>query len=209
MILSAATEIHKPQPPIIQDIDVGAASSLVGNILILPISRPGSFAEPVKLLVRRKSPPEAADDLAANEAESLEDQLKAVFALASYEEIEDGTLSEFEITLIRLIERYGEAVLNMMADQISYNKANPELMCKALQIIGRIRHPQTHNYRFWLLQHGLQSPSIWIRDGAALGLSSLNDGRAIPFLRNAIEKEPFPELRNYMERVVTRLGGFS
>lgn len=128
-----------------------------------------------------------------------------VFEAAKDEEIEDGVASNFERALVGIIGEYGGLAIDVITDLIHSGKVAPQLVYEALQVVGSMSHPPTLNYRFWLLQDSLRLPSIWIREGAVLGLSSLNDVRAIRFLRKALENEKVPALRRYIERVCIRL----
>lgn len=185
---------------------VGEVSSLAmdSDVLVLENDE-RALTEPNKIIIVRKPLPEAVEDVPFQSLENLEDAIEDLLKMGFHEESEESITSEFEEALTRLIETHGEAVLNILADQISQNKADPELLYQTLQVVGKMRHPKTHNYRLWLLQHSLKSSSVWIRDGAALGLSSLNDVRVLPFLKKALQVEPLPALRKYMERVISRL----
>ena len=80
-----------------------------------------------------------------------------------------------------------------------------EIISEALRWIGRLEHPETEYCRLWLLESSLFCSSPFIRDGAILGLASLNDPAAIPFIRKAIDKEPIRELQEDMKEIVSQL----
>ena len=55
------------------------------------------------------------------------------------------------------------------------------------------------------MEDSLLSPSRWIRDGAALGLATMKDLHAVPYLREAIRREEIPDLRRDFELVLDRV----
>ena len=74
-----------------------------------------------------------------------------------------------------------------------------------MRLFGRIDHPSTHKKRMSALIRGLQHPLPRVRDGAALGLASLDNPQATPALRRAIKQEQCEELREDMEQVLEQL----
>ena len=69
----------------------------------------------------------------------------------------------------------------------------------------RMEHKQTLNKRLWLLQRCLFCSSPSVRDGALLGLASMDDTSAIYSLRKAIERESYVELKEDMMKVLKQL----
>ena len=128
-----------------------------------------------------------------------------LFDLASEEEFEDGMESEFSRTLISFIIEHGNNSIEILAPIFMNEKANAEIISEALRWIGRIEHPETKNIRLWLLERCLFCSSPLVRDGAILGLASMNDPTAIYFLRKAISKESIKELREDMKDVMFQL----
>jgi HEAT repeat protein len=55
------------------------------------------------------------------------------------------------------------------------------------------------------MERSLQSRSSWIRDAAALGLEAMDDPAAIPYLKEALGREPNSELRRYLQSVLEYL----
>jgi hypothetical protein len=80
-----------------------------------------------------------------------------------------------------------------------------EVASEALRWLGRMEDTKSYSKRLWLLERGLASPSPIIRDGAALGLASLDDRHAIPYLRLAVEREELDELRFNLGQVLDQL----
>lgn len=128
----------------------------------------------------------------------IQRRIDAVFAEARDEVFEDGMESEFSRQLLSLVESSGNDGMSEIAYLIAYDQVNNWVASEALRWIGRMEDPETHGYRFWLLRESLGAPSPVVRDGAALGLASLNDRAAIPCLKEAIGREPIVELREDM-----------
>jgi HEAT repeat protein len=135
----------------------------------------------------------------------MDSYIKAIFEAATQYVFEDGMDSEFSEELARLVRQCGNAAIDIMGYLILSETVNVEVASEALRSLGEIYHPQSHTYRLRLLQKGLGASSYWVRDGAALGLASLNDPLAIPHLRKAMQQERVKELREDMEKVLGQL----
>lgn len=136
---------------------------------------------------------------------NLHDVVKQLFELAVDEEFEDGFESLFSRSLVNFIEEYGKKALEVLTPIFINEQINPETIAEALRWIGRIEHQPTHSDRLQLLEQCLFCSSPDIRDGAALGIASMNDLRAITSLRVAIQKEFISELREDMRQVLYQL----
>lgn len=129
-----------------------------------------------------------------------------LFESYAHVEFEDGMDNGFVDELTDLIIKYGRKAVYAIVDIVAGKVAKPQLISEALRWLGLIKHPASYKERLYLLEVSLRSPSRWIRDGAALGLASLNDINAIPYLREAIDREQILDLRKDMELVLERLG---
>lgn len=137
---------------------------------------------------------------------SLREQFQSVFAAAREERFEDGMESRFSTNLLELLNQYGAPAFIALGNLIISNKINIEAAAEACRWIGRIENPKTHATRRTLLEGILQgTPYARIRDGAALGLASLDDPISIPILQKAIEQETIPELRQDLQQVLNQL----
>lgn len=112
--------------------------------------------------------------------------------------------SDFSKELVRLVRHYGNAAIGEIAAAI-VDPANADRAAEALPWLGRVDHPPSHQERLSLLEHCLSSPSILVRDRAALGLAALDDPRALPSLQRAIDRETYPSLREDLEQVCDQL----
>ncbi len=132
-------------------------------------------------------------------------KIEALFNSYADGEFEDGMDKEFVEELGALIFGYNTKAVNAIADIVATNTANPEVVSEALCSLGQFRHPRSYRARLFLLERSLRSPSRWIRDGAALGLASMKDIHAVPYLREAIRNEQIPDLRKDLELVLDSL----
>jgi hypothetical protein len=143
--------------------------------------------------------------------------MAALFAAAKDEYFEDGMESAFSRGLIRLIGEYGEKAVVELAFLILHDQVNAEIAAEALRWLGHMEGPggpaptqlrqdmRSYQRRLWLLERSLFTASARLRDGATLGLASLDDPHAVRYLRRAIAQEPSPELRSDMEQVLAQL----
>lgn len=135
----------------------------------------------------------------------LDESVQAAFRAAQDEVFEDGADSLFSEELSHLVHRYGAISVSVVAHLLSSPRTDVEVAAQALRSLAEIKHPASHDRRLWLLETGLGHASSWVRDGAALGLASLDDPAAIPALEGAIEREEVEELREDMEKVLVGL----
>lgn len=135
----------------------------------------------------------------------LNEKVENFFELANEEEFEDGIESDFSRKLISFIMENGSKSVEVLAPIFVNEKANAEIISEALRWIGRIDQPETENIRLWLLERCLFCTSPSVRDGATLGLASMNASSAKYSLRKAIEKEYIKELHEDMKEVLSEL----
>jgi hypothetical protein len=133
--------------------------------------------------------------------EPLGEILKALFREARSITFEDGMESDFSRELVRLVRQYGKTAMAVITSLIVNDNVNAEVAAETLRWLGRVDHPPSHHDRLWLLERSLLSTSVLVRDGAALGLASLDDPHAIPYLRQAIDREKYASLREDLKQV--------
>jgi hypothetical protein len=131
--------------------------------------------------------------------------IKALFREAKKFSFEDGMETEFSKELARLVRRHGKAAIEVVTALIVNENIDAEMAAEALRWLGRMDHPPSYRDRLWLLERSLFCSSAQVRDGAALGLASLDDPHAIPYLQQAIEREKCVELRQDLEQVLEQL----
>ena len=135
----------------------------------------------------------------------LEQQIFSLFHAASDGISDDELFKAFSDKLSTLVILYGDAAVETMAPFIIGDKANAEIASAALNCLSHIEGRIAYNYRMWVIERSLQSRSSWIRDAAALGLESMDDPSAIPYIREAHSREQNSELRRYLQSVLEYL----
>jgi hypothetical protein len=137
--------------------------------------------------------------------ESLTD-VHELFAHARDTRFEDGMESEFSRRLEDLIARLGNAAVAAIERVILCGSASAEVSGEALRWIGRMTDSGTLAERRRILLRSLYSPNYAIRDGAILGLMSMEKPIPRSLIQRAIERESRPELRRDLEELAEYLG---
>ena len=139
--------------------------------------------------------------------DDIDKKIEELFDFAKEQEFEDGMESEFSRGLISFIKKHGNDAVKAMTPIFIHEEKNAEILSEALRWIGRLEHPSSDLYlnRLWLLERCLFCSSPQVRDGATLGLASLNDPHAIYYLKQTIKREKYSELREDMEQVLLQL----
>lgn len=135
----------------------------------------------------------------------IEQKLEHLLWAAEDEEFEDGQASVFATDLERLVRRWGEEVIDVLAVWSSAERVRPSLFSEALISLGHLDEAATEERRFWLLADSLFHTSPEVRDAAGLGLASLGQPRATRYLDRAIAGESIAELRDELIRVASYL----
>ncbi|MCZ7568851.1 MAG: HEAT repeat domain-containing protein [Ardenticatenaceae bacterium] len=138
-------------------------------------------------------------------APDLHEAIGTLFRAARDERFEDGVDSEFARNLVFFIQEYASEAMKVIKALIWNEQVDPEVASEALRWLGRIEDPETYQERLWLLEASLFASSPAVRDGAGLGLASLDDPDAITYLRQAIERETYPPLRRYLGQTLEQL----
>jgi hypothetical protein len=139
------------------------------------------------------------------EQEQIERLVDAIFKAARQEDFEDGMESTFSRALVSTIRQYGNRAMPEISYLILYKGSNDAVSSEALRWIGRVKDAETYGWRLWLLEKSLFSVSVLVRDGAMLGIASVGDRHAMPYLKRAIEKEDCVELREDMKEILREL----
>jgi len=79
------------------------------------------------------------------------------------------------------------------------------VIAEALKWLARVPHPGTHDRRRLTIEGALRHEAMEVRDGAILGLWSIEDPASIPAVREALPKEAVPWLRDEMEKLLQQL----
>jgi hypothetical protein len=137
--------------------------------------------------------------------EAVDQEITNMFDAAKEQDLEDGMESEFSTSLLSLVRKYGNAAMEVVAGLIIYERVNAEVASEALRWLGHMADPTSYHFRRWLLERSLRCSSAMVRDGAALGLASMDDPHAIPYLKQAILREDYTELSEDMRQVLAQL----
>jgi hypothetical protein len=134
-------------------------------------------------------------------------KIESLLAAAVNENFEDGFDSDLSLELQRLVLKYGEPTVEIVGDLTAENRVAPSVAAEVLKCLGEIRNEETREARRQVLEHGLNAPSHFVRDGAVIGLSGLSDPRSIAALWAAAEREDHRLLRTNMAILVEHLKG--
>jgi HEAT repeats len=137
--------------------------------------------------------------------QEAEQQFLSLFSSSVGLNFEDGMENPLSRGLTTLVTAYGPLSKDILAKLFEDKSVSPEVLSEALRWLGRMVDQQTYEARLWLIERALASPAPVVRDGAVLGLSSMDDPRAIRYLRLAAEREELPELRSDMLQVLDQL----
>jgi hypothetical protein len=182
----------QPQKFVVGVSSVGTAKSLVG------------FGESSDTLT---SSTKLSDDSYTFVAEDpLYLKISAIFWNAKKELFEDGMENLFLTELGLLIKEHKSKAIEHITRIILHEKSTPEISGESLRLLGRIEDEESYEFRRWLLEQSLLNlSSLRVKDGAILGLASMDDKRTIPKLISAINKEKNIELKKDMELVLKQL----
>lgn len=132
-------------------------------------------------------------------------KVETLFQAYANEDFDDGMESEFISEIVSLVQKYGAQAVEAIKPIIITQNVKPYVAFEVLRWLGRINHLESHRSRLLFLEMCLDNPSRLVRDGAALGLASMKDAHAIPYLREALAQEKIQDLRKDMETVLWRI----
>jgi hypothetical protein len=137
--------------------------------------------------------------------EYLSEQIADLYDAANGGLFEDEQIRSFSQGLSSLLSKFGDATIKELLPFIIGEKASAESAAETLKCLSHYENRIAYNYRIWIMERALQSPSSWIRDAAGLALESMDDPTAIPYLQEAISKESNAGLRQFLQTVVEYL----
>ena len=132
-------------------------------------------------------------------------QIEYIFGEAKKEYFEDGMESKFSQKLVSFIRKYKQDAIEAITCLIVYEKVNSEVAGEALRWIGRMEHPESYVFRRWLLERSITLSSNYVKEGALLGIASMDDKHAIKYLQKAMEIESCNEFKSDMKQVLEML----
>lgn len=117
---------------------------------------------------------------------------------------EDGMESDFSLKIIDLLKE-NTPQSRQQIEAIILDEQKPEEAGEALRWIGRIECFNSRGFCLRMLEAGIKSPHVKVRDGALLGLSSIGGFRALFILERAANRETRPELLEDMRQAIQEL----
>ena len=127
----------------------------------------------------------ASSTAQAEKPEVLTEELQRIFFAAREEVFEDGMDSVFSRRLVNFMERHSRLGIDILSDLLILGHVNAEVAGEALRHVGHIEHVPTRLERRRLLERCLFDASARVRDGAILGLASMDDPESIPYIEQA------------------------
>ena len=134
----------------------------------------------------------------------VETQLDRLFFAAHEEQFETGVESRFSKGLEQLYAHASDAVLQSLRNRLVGGRASPQVLAEMLEWVSRQEQASRNNI-VNLLSTGLGNASPLVRDAAALSLAYFDGNAAIPYLKQAIQKENVPELQTDLRALVLSL----
>lgn len=128
---------------------------------------------------------EAADEAIT---EHFRKWLRIVFNLGANEVFEDGMETEFSRELVECVEAGSSSAVRALRMLLDQSYAGPEVGGEALRWLGCVDQRDTHDVRRLALEHYLRAESVYLSDGAAIGLSEMDDPAALSAVAAAISK---------------------
>ena len=135
----------------------------------------------------------------------VEEQLDHLCVAAHDEQFEVGVESRFSRELQRLCAYHPTSVLQSLRMRLIHGGENPEVLSEILQWASRQEAGVIRSPVIGLLSAGLDHPSSLVRDAAASALAYLDEDAAVSHLRQALERETVPELRDDLEDLIRSL----
>ena len=185
---------------VIQDFDTFATSNVVKSAewqIINVRTFVGRLLSSTSLSIRTSTAPDSR---------FISAEVDKLFTLAKFIDLEPGMANEFSEGLEEAIEKYGELALGAVESLILNEETKSSIAMEAMQYIGYTDSGKWHDERRRMLERCLRrSRSAWVRDGAGLGLASLDDPKSIPALEKAIRNETSGALKGDLILVLHQL----
>ena len=135
----------------------------------------------------------------------VEQDVRALLVSSHYETFDTQASYDLTDAFAELIDRSSKQVIRALTGLINRQELNSNLICEALVSIGRLQDENTKSDRFDLLVTLLDHPAPIVRDGAIMGLSFMDNTKAIPYLRRSLMKETVRTLKGNIEIAIKDL----
>lgn len=137
--------------------------------------------------------------------EDLSKIIRIIFEVGKNEQFEDGMKSKFSFAIENIIRNYQDHAIEMLSEFLTSNKIDSDLLCETLRTLGNLHDDETELIRFQILIPFLSHASPFIRDCTGLALYDLESPNAIPYIRKAIDKEPYQSLKMDFKKIINEL----
>ena len=134
-------------------------------------------------------------------------ELRRALNLVQDDVFEDGVENEVSRAVPRLVACFGSAAVEATARLYLDRLLAPDIMSEVLRWLGHVEDEASSEACFWFLIYCLRDSDPRVRSAAALGLASLEDARAVPYLQREAQVERIGLLRSRLEKVADELGG--
>lgn len=135
----------------------------------------------------------------------FEQAVRTLLIFSNYEAFDTQTSYDLTHAFAELINRNGRPIIRALRVLINHQELNNRLICEALVSVGRLQNSDTESDRFELLIGLLDHHAPIVRDGAIMGLSFMDNKKAIPYLRKSLTKETVRTLRENIEVAIRDL----
>ena len=140
------------------------------------------------------------------DAQSVKDKVERLFSLSTFLELESGMTNALSEGLEKVVETYGGSALEEIQELILEERIPFTIAAETLRYIGNTESNRYAEGRRKLLESCLlNSGFMLVRDGAAAGISYIDDSKSIPCLIQAIERESHAELKHDLLEVLELL----
>lgn len=135
----------------------------------------------------------------------LIDYLKRIFSRGEREVFHDGQDSIFSRRLEETLKCDTFRVLNILAAFVIADCFYPNVFSEMCRVVGRMETHRADEERLQLLELCLWHPNADVRDGAGLGIASLDDKRGYAAVKWAIERETVQWVKEGLQQVLEQL----
>ena len=111
----------------------------------------------------------------------------------------------FSEELVECVEAGRSSAVHALRRLLDEGYAGQEVGGEALRWLGCANQPDTRDVRRLTLEHYLQSDSAYLRDGAAIGLSEMDDPAALPAIKAAASKGTSPLMLKRLQQLQEQL----
>ncbi len=186
------------------DMESSSLRASIFEDLVLALIRKGFSIEPV--MSRTALRQWLTNEFRSRRTNAIEEEIASLFAVATHITLEPGFSNAFSEALEQTIAEFGEPALHAIAEAVLSERTKDSIAMEALQYVGHAESGTHLNARRKMLERCLlESESTWVRDGAGLGIASLNDTRSINALERAINRETSNALKEDLSLVLNQL----